>query len=468
MDSNFYLCDALFLSVSAVSMTGLSTVDFGSKPAGVHAATGLLIVLGSPMLMSLCPVFLRWLSLRRQMHSREGERGAAFFGIKTSRGQDSLALEIILRTVFLYWLLCQLLCWLILSCASGSGGSWNALFLTTSAWHNAGLLTHDLPFGSSSTSPLVLTVVMLLILAGNSCFPLALRFLVWLQYSSARSRDEKHVLSLLLKYPRTCYTHIFPNYATLWLAVVTSLLTAAQIFALFVADCWAYPAGRMDSGGQSIMQHLSTGDKVWATIFQSVSTRTAGFSVLDLSLVSPTSGLIFMVCMWISICPVIVVMRSTGPTANRSVKLEYSSAITKSSLPADQGVLKNQLQTFLSENSVLLLSLLFLILLGEEYATTTENVRESRFMRIIFEFCSAYGTVGLSMSSQPWSECGNWTVTSKLCLMVVMLMGRLRGLPESIDPVVQLSMTDFEALRAESEKETDMPNERARTHSTRW
>jgi len=234
---------------------------------------------------------------------------------------------------------------------------------------------------------------------------------------------------------------------------------------LCLVDFWALPAGR-EKSVPGIMQGLSTADKLWAILFQSISTRTAGLSVVDLSLISPTSALIFMVCMWISICPVIVVMRST---ANRfsGTRLEYSSAIDKGQ--HQEAVLKNQLQTFLSENSFLLLSLLFLILLGEEYADTEEVIRESRFMKILFEFASAYGTVGLSMSSEPWSACGNWTTFSKVCLMPVMLLGRLRGLPESIDPVVQLSLTDFEAL-TENEKEPTKRPIRAgdRTHSTPW
>lgn len=215
-----------------------------------------------------------------------------------------------------------------------------------------------------------------------------------------------------------------------------------------------------------IMQGLSTADKLWAVLFQSISTRTAGFSLVDLSLVSPTSALIFMVCMWISICPVIVVMRST---ANRfsGKKLEYSSAMDNGQ--HQEAVLKNQLQTFLSVNSWLLLSLLFLILLGEEYADTSEEIRESRFMKIVFEFTSAYGTVGLSMSSEPWSACGNWTAFSRVCLMFVMLLGRLRGLPESIDLVVQLSLTDFEALTANMMEPAPLADMvRIRTQSTKW
>mmetsp|Transcript_114425 Transcript_114425/g.369851 ORF Transcript_114425/g.369851 Transcript_114425/m.369851 type:complete len:91 (-) Transcript_114425:266-538(-) len=42
------------------------------------------------------------------------------------------------------------------------------------------------------------------------------------------------------------------------------------------------------------------------------------------------------------------------------------------------------------------------------------------------------------MSGAAWSTSGTWTSVSKLFLMLVMMLGRLRGLPETIDPSVGL------------------------------
>lgn len=64
---------------------------------------------------------------------------------------------------------------------------------------------------------------------------------------------------------------------------------------------------------------------------------------------------------------------------------------------------------------------------------------ESTF-NIIFEIISAYGCVGISVGI-PWnaySFCGTWHLTSKLVLCAVMLRGRHRGLPVSIDRAVLL------------------------------
>jgi Trk-type K+ transport system membrane component len=59
---------------------------------------------------------------------------------------------------------------------------------------------------------------------------------------------------------------------------------------------------------------------------------------------------------------------------------------------------------------------------------------------IIFEVISAYGCVGIS-TGVPWnaySFCGAWHTASKLVLCVVMIRGRHRGLPVSVDRAVLL------------------------------
>ena len=73
------------------------------------------------------------------------------------------------------------------------------------------------------------------------------------------------------------------------------------------------------------------------------------------------------------------------------------------------------------------------------------------FFRIIFEICSAYGTSGLSLESTsgetygryPFSFSGTWCTVSKLAIIGVMLLGKLRGVPESIDPSVRVGRAAY-------------------------
>merc|ERR1711972_239060 len=91
----------------------------------------------------------------------------------------------------------------------------------------------------------------------------------------------------------------------------------------------------------------------------------------------------------------------------------------------DAADVRTQMKAFLSQNSFPLVGLFFLILISEEWKTGKKDVRERRFLFILFEFCSAYGTVGLSMSSQAWACSGEWCGAARACLMAVMFLGRL-------------------------------------------
>jgi Trk-type K+ transport system membrane component len=78
---------------------------------------------------------------------------------------------------------------------------------------------------------------------------------------------------------------------------------------------------------------------------------------------------------------------------------------------------------------------------------------------IVFETVSAYGCVGISTGAPgvAYSFCGTWHVLSKLILCVVMLRGRHRGLPVSVDRAVLLP---GEHLGAAEEEDAVLRRER--------
>jgi len=356
----------------------------------------------------------------------------------TTEDDEYIALRIIAQLVLGYWLIVQLLgwlsLWLIIFGITGENSPGHALFLATSAFHNAGLVTHPsgLLFPAKGSTALLL-VVCGLILLGNTCFPIALRALVKASYAMTRTKSCRHAVGLLLKYPRTCYTHLLPAYATKWLIVITPLLIVFQIVALVVSD---YALGPLKH--EPLLPSLQVWERILAAIFQAVSTRTAGFSVVDLVRLSPASAFVLCICMWISTCPVVSVIKSTAWVDGQAVP-EYCIGEVKKQERNDAESMKQQLNHFMGNNMSKLVLMFYLILLAEQYDSNDSKWQDLPLIGIIFEFCSAYGTVGLSMSTKAWSLSGDWTFVSRLILVLVMLLGRLRGLPESIDPAVRFS-----------------------------
>lgn len=432
--------DAVFLAVSAITMTGLSTVDLSSQSIASQVVVWVIMLVGSPMMMSLFPVAVRLFIMR----SENVSKGMAFFGLNTSQEDDSMALKVILVTVFLYWLLSQALAWVLFMSIFAEEDhygltAWNALFLSTSAWHNAGLVTlsnGSLPFRGDSNAPSVLIVIMLEILGGNTCFPIMLRFLVWAQRKVASLQSDHRrvrVLDLLLKYPRTCYSHLFPDYATKWLGLATVCLIGVQLVVF----------GTTSANDEDLMQGTTTSERVLAVAFQCISSRTAGFTVLNLDLLPCAPALVFMVCMWISTCPVAVIVKSTVRQVHTKGGEELYGASTDTRHEEDAGALRSQFSNFMSDNITVLAVLLLVVLAVEDQNPQNPGDSGKRLMSILFEFASAYGTVGLSMCGAAWSVCKYWTRHSQAALMLVMFLGRIRGLPASIDPTVNIKSLEL-------------------------
>mmetsp|Transcript_145357 Transcript_145357/g.465750 ORF Transcript_145357/g.465750 Transcript_145357/m.465750 type:complete len:704 (-) Transcript_145357:276-2387(-) len=445
LDGLKYL-DAVFLAVSAITMTGLSTVDLSSQSIASQVVVWVIMLVGSPMMMSLFPVAVRLFIMRSESVSK----GMAFFGLNTSQEDDSMALRVILVTVSLYWLLSQALAWVLFMIIFEEEDhyglkAWNALFLSTSAWHNAGLVTlpnGSLPFKGDSNAASVLIVIMFEILCGNTCFPIMLRFLVWAQRKVAHLQSDKRrerVLDLLLKYPRTCYSHLFPDYATKWLGIAAVGLIGFQILVF----------GTTSAHNEDLMQGTTTSERVLAVVFQCISSRTAGFSVLNLDLLPCAPALVFMVCMWISTSPVAVIVKSTIRQVHTKGGEELYGESTDTRHEEDAGALRSQFSNFMSDNITVLAVLLLVVLAVEDQNPQNPGDSGKRLMSIMFEFASAYGTVGLSMSGAAWSACMYWSRYSQAALMMVMFLGRIRDLPASIDPTVNIKSLELRSRTSE-------------------
>ena len=65
-----------------------------------------------------------------------------------------------------------------------------------------------------------------MILAGNTAFPVFLRFCIWTMAKLTSSKSSlNETLHFLLDHPRRCYIYLFPAYETRVLALMLVLLT---------------------------------------------------------------------------------------------------------------------------------------------------------------------------------------------------------------------------------------------------
>jgi Trk-type K+ transport system membrane component len=305
LEKNVSFDDALYMTASSISGTGLSTVDITKWGWISQAVLPVLMVLGSPILMTLVPVFFRRLFFRRKFTKAQREHSPEY-----------KALRAIYRIVIGYFLITHVLSILILTLWSQftpyalelleSRGQLSyqwATFLTFSAFANSGLTTLQDNMVAWSRSPVPLLVAAYLTLAGNTAFPILIRVIVYLCYVTA-NKKEKPVYEHLLQHPRRYFTHLFLKKQTWWLFVSLVVINLLQFVAFLLLD-WNSPA----------VEGMSPGLKLLNCFFSSIVTRTSGFNSLDITLLNPAMLVLYAAIMYISSTPVVVTVRTTDEGA---------------------------------------------------------------------------------------------------------------------------------------------------------
>ena len=78
------------------------------------------------------------------------------------------------------------------------------------------------------TSDFMLITMGLMILAGNTCYPVFLRLIIWMHFNllpdNEKFLEHRTTLRFLLDHPRRCYTNLFPSRHTWWLLATLIVL----------------------------------------------------------------------------------------------------------------------------------------------------------------------------------------------------------------------------------------------------
>lgn len=352
------------------------------------------------------------------------------------------------------------------------GHLWHALYLSVSSFQNNGLTMSRDSLMHFSHSPTVLGTTACLILLGNTCLPIMIRLIVYIMSRQAQPNSEsKRVLDFLLEHPRRCFTHMFPAVHTLWLLLVVVVLNLVTTLVILWQD-WSSAAFESADLTTSFF-------KVLNAAFQAVSCRTAGLNSVNLALLSQASTFFIVVMMYFSTTPTVVTMRFSAVAGGQ--ELDITGRAEGHEIGFQEDSIKDQARRYLTQDVTYLTVILFLICCFEaekfgnhelpktcglkpsSYALTSTVAptpsADSRqegiygdfsFFKVVFEMASAYGTCGFSLgyANQACSFSEAWSPTSQFLLVVVMILGRLRGLPDSIDPSVRVTMQH----RADGEK----------------
>ncbi|EME82717.1 uncharacterized protein MYCFIDRAFT_203372 [Pseudocercospora fijiensis CIRAD86] len=349
--------------------------------------------------------------------------------------------------------------------ANGLNPWWVGAFNAVSAFNNSGMSLLDANMTAFQTGYYLLITMGFLILAGNTCYPIFLRLIIWTIYKvvqrlaprSEEWADRAKMLKFLLDHPRRCYTNLFPSRHTWWLL--------ASVVALNLIDWIGFEVINI---GNKAIEQLPLGVLVIDGLFQAFAVRSGGFYVVAISQVRIGLQVLYVVMMYISVYPVVITMRNSNVYEERSLGIYAEDLPENDGRANDQpGFLRQLTQHFVSggasnseSNSSFVRQQLraqlahdawtiFLALFAIIIIETAQFDRDPNVFSVfnfLFEIVSGYGCVGISQGI-PWdaySFCGTWHTASKLILCGVMLRGRHRGLPVAIDRAVLLPGEEIE------------------------
>jgi trk system potassium uptake protein TrkH len=160
---------------------------------------------------------------------------------------------------------------------------------------------------------------------------------------------------------------------------------------------------------------LGAGDKVLASWFQSVTSRTAGFNTIDIGKMTTAGLFITIAFMFVGASP--------GGTGGgiKTTTLRVLSSCTKSILQGKETVsmYERQIPFSLVLKSIgVVFGSIALVAISTIWVSLSNP--ELDFIQILFEVVSAFGTVGLSTGIT-----AQLTASSKLMIIATMYIGRV-------------------------------------------
>lgn len=384
--------DALFMSTSATTVTGLATVD-----ASTFSLFGELVLLGLVQIGGfgimtigsvVALVAMRRIGLRQRMLAQV-EIGTIDIGELSALVRAIARITLIVEGSIAAVLFIRL--WQGGYESSVGRALYSAVFHAVTSFNNAGISLYSDSLVRFASDPIVVLVVSLGFIIGGLGFPILLEVWRWEKTHLAHhggngGRDKPWSLHLKITLS-----------ATLVLLIVGPLIV--------LSFEWANP----DTLGP-----LSIGEKLLSGWFQGVSPRTAGFNTVDIGAMHEPTLFMISTFMFIGAGPA---STSGGIKVTTFAVLAF---VMWSEVRGDQDVTAwgRRFPTGMTRQALTVALLSVGLVVGMSLVLMASD--DLPLTPALFEATSAFGTVGLSTGVT-----GNISTFGHLLLVVVMLAGRV-------------------------------------------
>ncbi|RPH50398.1 MAG: ATPase [Desulfobacteraceae bacterium] len=387
---NIAFIDALFTSTSAVCVTGLTVVDTSAYFTFFGQLVILVLIqLGGLGIMTVSVLLFQFLgkvvSFRQRMAMQE-----------TFAHTPRKDIYRLIKSIFIFTFLVE-----------GAGAlllffHWNrefsaiealymAVFHSVSAFCNAGFALFSNNLVNYTGSYILNLTICGLIVLGGIGFPVVFEI-----YNLAVKKRSKRVkVSVQTK--------------SVLITTVILIVSGTILFLLMEPD--------------NSLKGLSLTTSILASLFQSITSRTAGFNTVDFSVLSESATSLLILLMFIGASPgscgggiktttlfVLFTLVKNRIRGNTTVNA-FKKSLGKESISKSVSI-------FLL--SITFVILVFFLLLMSDHFGHGEIQNANRFSSYLFETVSAFGTVGLSMGAT-----AGLNSIGKFLLIITMLIGRV-------------------------------------------
>ena len=375
------LIDGFFIATSAICVTGLSSIDIGS----VYNIFGqmvilVLIQLGGLGVITFTSVIIIMISKKIGYYTKKIVQED--INIDTTFKIEEYVKKVILSVIVIEFIGTVILFFEFIKKFGFLKAVYYSFFHSVSAFCNAGFsLFSDNLYGFKNSFIINMTIPLLIFLGG-------IGFSTILNCYNVLLKKEKRLTS------------------TTKLSIKISIfLVIIGMVAMFI----------LEYSNKSTIGNLSFGQKLEASFFQSVTTRTAGFNTISILGLKRSTSLLFVILMFIGASP-----GSTGggiKTTTIGLIILGTLATLKNKDTIEYDKRSVSWRIYSKAITVLFISLIytticvFLLILFE---------RNKNLLDLVFEVFSAFGTVGLSRNLTP-----SLADISKFILIVTMFVGRV-------------------------------------------
>jgi trk system potassium uptake protein len=389
--------DSLFLATSATCVTGLTTVNVAETFNGFGQAVLLVLIQVGGLGIFTASLSLVLLSGNRLSLSDEQTIHATLGRLREARPLDvfiyACAFVLILElagTVGLFTLMER---------ANPQADEWQTLweasFHSVSAFCNAGISIYPDNLAHWRDQPAILAVVDILVILGG----IGLMTLINLRFYYFWRRDPRRRGRL------TMQTRL-------------SVLSAVVLVLVGGIAAWVFEF-------RHTLLHATLGEQLSWSFFHSTMTRTAGFNVVDVGQMNPPTLLITLGLMFVGGAPgsmaggiktvtFVVLLLTAWSALRRRDEVQFWNR----RLPPKVSFVATMIALFGIVCVVVGVGLLMVFEDGRPAAQTHQ-----RWLAVVFEAVSAFGTVGLSTGVTPLLTAGG-----KVVIIGLMFTGRIAPL----------------------------------------